>query len=131
MSASAFENDRWQSLEAGASDFLGKPFRESELLEKVRAALGIEYVYLARTPQENQAPAEPVDVSARPSRVLLPAGTVEELRQAAGSADYGRIIEILDVLAATVPEAVSALREIAERFDYPELLARIAKRGEP
>ena len=45
VSASAFEDDRRQALAAGASDFMGKPFRESELLEKLRAGLGIEYVW--------------------------------------------------------------------------------------
>lgn len=101
---------------------MGKPFRESELLEKLRAGLGVEYVYLAATPRED---GEPAGVPAGPGRLLLAAKTAEQLRQAAGSADYGRIIEILDALAGTAPEAATALREIVDRFDYPALLDRI------
>jgi hypothetical protein len=62
--------------------------------------------------------------------VLLPAKTVEQLRQAAGSADYGRIIGILDAVASTAPEVATVLREIVERFDYPALLDRIGAKDE-
>jgi PAS domain S-box-containing protein len=130
VSASAFEDDRRQALEAGASDFLGKPFREHELLEKLRAGLGIEYVYLAGTPHEAAEPCGPDNAPANSGRLPLPAETVEQLRQAAGSADYGRIIEILDGMASTAPDTAAALREIAERFDYPGLLARIEMKDE-
>ena len=130
VSASAFEDDRRQALAAGASDFLGKPFRESELLEKLRAGLGIEYVYLAATPREAAEPGGPDDATAGRLRVLLPAKTVEQLRQAAGSADYGRIIGILDAVASTAPEVATVLREIVERFDYPALLDRIGAKDE-
>ena len=122
VSASTFAEDRGQALAAGASDFLGKPFREYELLEKLRAGLGIEYVYMAGASREGD---EPDGVPAGPDRLLLPAITVAQLRQAAGSADYGRIVEILDALAGTAPEAATALRELVDRFDYPALLDRI------
>ncbi len=122
VSASAFEDDRRQALSAGASDFLGKPFRESNLLEKLRAGLDIEYVYLEGTPHEAAESGGPGDAPAGSGRLLLPAKTVEQLRQAAGSAEYGRIIEILDAVASTAPEAATVLREIVERFDYPGLL---------
>jgi PAS domain S-box len=130
VSASAFEDDRGQALAVGASDFLGKPFRESELLEKLRAGLGIEYVYLGATAREAREPGGPDDAPDAPGRLLLPAKTVEQLRQAAGSAEYGRIIEILDAMASTAPEMVIVLREIVERFDYPGLLDRIEMEDE-
>jgi len=125
VSASAFEDDRRQALSAGASDFLGKPFRESHLLEKLRAGLDIEYVYLAGTPHEAPEPGGPDDAPAGSGRLLLPAQTVVQLRQAADGAEYGRIIEILDAMASTAPETAIVLREIVERFDYPGLLDRI------
>ena len=130
VSASAFEEDRRQALSAGASDFLSKPFRESNLLEKLRAGLGIEYVYLEGTPHEAPEPGGLDDAPAGSGRLLLPAKTVVQLRQAAGSADYGRVIEILDGVESTAPDTAAALREIAERFDYPGLLARIEMKEE-
>ena len=130
VSASAFEDDRRQALEAGASDFLGKPFREHELLEKLRAGLGIEYVYLARTPHEAAELGGPDQAPANSGRLPLPAATVAQLRQAAGSADYGRVIEILDGMESAAPNTAATLREIVEQFDYPRLLARIEMKDE-
>jgi len=130
VSASAFEADRQQALAAGASDFLGKSFREHELLEKVRAGLGIEYAYFQGTPREAEKSGGPGDAPAGASRLRLPAKSVEQIRQAAASADYGRIVEILDALAGEAPEAVTALRVIVERFDYPGLLERIEMEDE-
>ncbi|MDO8754337.1 MAG: ATP-binding protein, partial [Anaerolineales bacterium] len=37
VTASAFEEDRKKAMEIGADDFLGKPFREDVLLEKIKA----------------------------------------------------------------------------------------------
>ena len=127
MSASAFEDDRRQALDAGASDFVRKPIRESELLEKIRAVLDIEYVFFTDLPRQDAAPGGgPTDSG----RLCLPARTVEQLRRAIDSADYDRIIAILDAMADTTPEAATELRAIAERFDYAGLLDRIEARGE-
>ena len=49
VSASAFEQHREGCLEAGANDFLAKPFRLDRLLDILRAHLGIEVIY-AETP---------------------------------------------------------------------------------
>jgi PAS domain S-box-containing protein len=126
VSASAFEEDRQQALAAGASDFVGKPFRESELLEKLRGVLNIEYVYFTEFPRQGSAPGGEATGS---DRLNLPARTVEQLRRAIDSADYDRIIEILDAMADTAPEAAAALRKVVERFDYPGLLDRIGVKG--
>ena len=131
VSASAFEDDRRQALSAGASDFLSKPFREHELLEKVRAILGIEYLYLAKSSHPNDESGGPEAASTVSSRLPLPAATVEQLRHAANSADYERLLELLDALASTDPESAAALRKLVEQFDYPALLEQIAPKAEP
>jgi PAS domain S-box-containing protein len=125
VSASTFDEDRRLALAAGANDFLGKPFREHVLLEKLRASLGIEYVYVANgTEGSGEAPAGR-------GRVPLPAELAAELRQAANRADYDRLIELLDGLAGTAPEAAAALRRLVERFDYPALLEQIEMKAQP
>jgi predicted ATPase/signal transduction histidine kinase/CheY-like chemotaxis protein len=45
LSASAFELDKQHSQEVGFNDFILKPFRLSELLEKISLHLGLEWVY--------------------------------------------------------------------------------------
>lgn len=45
ISASVFDFNRQQSREVGCNDFLSKPIREVELLEKLRLHLELEWVY--------------------------------------------------------------------------------------
>ncbi|MBD2772891.1 hybrid sensor histidine kinase/response regulator [Iningainema tapete] len=45
VSASVFDFEQTQSREAGCNDFLPKPIREAELLEKLRVHLGLEWLY--------------------------------------------------------------------------------------
>ncbi|GAB1539466.1 AAA family ATPase [Scytonema sp. NUACC21] len=45
VSASVFEFDRKQSQEVGCNDFLPKPIREREVLEKLRLYLELEWIY--------------------------------------------------------------------------------------
>jgi len=45
VTASAFEETRKDVLADGADDFVSKPFRETELLEKIGCLLGAKYVY--------------------------------------------------------------------------------------
>lgn len=45
ISASVFDFDKQQSREVGCDDFIPKPVREAELLEKLRLHLGLEWVY--------------------------------------------------------------------------------------
>ncbi|WP_242028930.1 response regulator [Coleofasciculus sp. FACHB-712] len=44
-SASVFDCDQQQSFQAGCNDFLPKPIRNQELLEKLRGYLGLSWVY--------------------------------------------------------------------------------------
>jgi len=44
-SASVFDFDKQQSVEVGCNDFIPKPIRIEELLEKLRTHLGLEWIY--------------------------------------------------------------------------------------
>jgi PAS domain S-box-containing protein len=45
LSASAFSEERANILAAGCDDFIGKPFREDQLLETLARHLGVRYIY--------------------------------------------------------------------------------------
>jgi PAS domain S-box-containing protein len=61
LSASVFEHNRQQSLEAGCNDFIPKPIRAENLLEQLRMHLRLEWVYEKREKgeeaKEDTAPA--------------------------------------------------------------------------
>ena len=45
ISASVFEFDRQQSIQVGCNDFLPKPIREEDLLQKLQQYLNLEWIY--------------------------------------------------------------------------------------
>src|SRR5947209_3501764 len=45
VTASAMDDNRQELMEVGADDFIGKPFRESELFQKMHDHVGVEYQY--------------------------------------------------------------------------------------
>ena len=45
LTASAFEEDRDSVIEAGCDDFLRKPFKESEIFERLHRYLDVEFIY--------------------------------------------------------------------------------------
>ncbi|MEW5856020.1 MAG: AAA family ATPase [Cyanobacteriota bacterium] len=60
ISASVFDFDRKQSQEVGCDDFLPKPIREAELLEKLSLHLELEWVYEeARSERQEQKDVNP------------------------------------------------------------------------
>ncbi len=96
----------------GVDDFLGKPFRDDELLERLRRLLGVRF--------EGEALAKP---AAPPSAAALPARFVDPLRQAVAAADLDAVLTLLDDLAAESPELAAELRALADRFDWDRIAA--------
>src|SRR6188768_3894477 len=43
VTASAMDDNRQELMEIGADDFIGKPFREAELFQKIHVHVGVEY----------------------------------------------------------------------------------------
>jgi PAS domain S-box-containing protein len=123
VSASAFADNRQHALAAGADDFLSKPFREADLLERLRVRLGVEYISVdvasARTPG---AMLLNNGASSGPTLSEIPCSMLEDLRIAAIHADYDRLMALADQMAGLDPESARVVRQIVERFDYQKLI---------
>ncbi|MEG4572370.1 AAA family ATPase [Microcoleus sp. N3A4] len=57
-SASVFDFDKQQSVDVGCNDFIPKPIRIEELLEKLRTHLGLEWIYEDNLEEIRKAEAE-------------------------------------------------------------------------
>jgi PAS domain S-box-containing protein len=118
VSASAFEEERQKVLDCGADDFIRKPYREPDLLDKVAAHLKLTYVdaadaevgwvsdptrsTLSHANSPHGADAGPgtaqqptLAALARASVATLPAPLVERMRQAATKADFDLLLELI------------------------------------
>jgi DNA-binding response OmpR family regulator len=88
------DENRQELMEIGADDFIGKPFREAELFQKIHAHVGVEYVY-AEDPtgaaRRTAAELTPESLADWPQELIDP------MRDAVITAD-------LDQLLATIQE---------------------------
>jgi PAS domain S-box-containing protein len=115
LTASAMDDDRRAAVESGADEFLAKPVREDELLEKLGALLNIPFDY------EEPNGAAAADLSA--DRLgQLPRELVEEILNATLTGDK----KLLDKSIGKVrgigdAESANALQALANKYEYDAL----------
>jgi hypothetical protein len=113
------DDNRQDLMEIGADDFVGKPFREAELFQKIHAHVGVEYVY-AETP----AAADPEDGADLTPESLAgwPPDLIRPMRDAVVTADLDRLLARIQEGEARDPRTARGLRRLAEAFQYQKLL---------
>jgi CheY-like chemotaxis protein len=121
VSASAFEQHREECLEAGANDFLAKPFRLDRLLDILHALLGIEVIYA-------DAPAAGPSASAGDARglerVVPPAAELDGLLDLARRGHIKQILteaQRLETVDARYAPFVAEVRVLTEQFQVKKL----------
>jgi PAS domain S-box-containing protein len=119
VTASAMEENRQALMEIGADDFISKPFREAELLQKIHDHLGLEYVY-ADEPTA-AAPEQVVDLTPE-SLASLPKDLIHLMREAVIGADLDQLLARIQEVETLAPEMARELRCLAEDFEYEKLL---------
>jgi CheY-like chemotaxis protein len=119
VTASAMDDNRQELMEIGADDFIGKPFREAELFQKIHAHVGVEYVYAeeptAATPEE-AAELTPESLAGWPQDLIEP------MREAVVTADLDQLLAKIGGVEARDPHVARGLRRLAEGFQYQKLL---------
>ena len=129
ISASVFDFDRQQSQAVGCDDFLPKPVREADLLEKLRIHLGLQWIY------EEEFTAKALDNS--PERELAAVSIVpppsEEMAKLLDLAMRGDIQGILEQAARIealdrqwMPFALH-LRQLAKSYKEKQILEFVKK----
>jgi CheY-like chemotaxis protein len=123
VSASVFEENRRDAFEAGADDFLTKPFREAVLFEKIERLLGVEYELSEKSASEKDlaCPAGRVALTAA-ALAALPKAFIKKMRDAVIQADYDTIMGLIDGLGRRRALVAEGLRDLVERFEYNRLL---------
>lgn len=125
VTASVFGETNLEATGAGADDLILKPFRESELFEKIQNLLGAEYIY------EEEAPAAiagPADTEMLKSALTgLPPELISQLRKAVYNGDFDRLAELAGQVETHNISLAVMLRRLAEDFDMQGILALFAK----
>lgn len=124
VTASPVFERRQEALRIGANDFLSKPFREAELFEKIRAQLGVEYIYADEAPEAQTSPADTNVAEPTPEAIAaLPSQLISELQAATVDADRDRLLELIVTVESHDANLAQGLRVLAQRFDYRTLLS--------
>jgi CheY-like chemotaxis protein len=125
VSASAFEEDRIRARGAGMDDFVGKPFRQDEILEKLRDLLHVDYVYREDPSSPTPAPLPVSDSTWTRILATVPPDLIAQLRAATVAAQYDKALELVGVIAVTAPAAADELRHLVQTFDYQGVIDRL------
>ncbi len=119
VTASAMDDNRQELMEVGADDFIGKPFREAELFQKIHAHVGVEFVYAE--PPTGLAQEEADDLTPE-SLAGWPPALIDPMRDAVTAADLDGLLAIIQEAEARDPRVGRGLRRLAEGFQYQKLL---------
>ena len=119
VTASAMDDSRHELMGIGADDFIGKPFREAELFQKIHSHLGVEYLYSevpTAAAQEEAAELTPESLADWPQDLIDP------MREAVITADLDELLARIQQVEARNPGVAQGLRRLAESFQYQKLL---------
>lgn len=145
ISASAFDYNRHDSLEAGSDDFLAKPFRLHTLLALLAQHVHLEWIYAPETDHPAAMAARAPAVSASPDAAGSPscmAPPPEEIRVLLDFARRGNLAAIrervhtLEQLDARYTPFAGQVRQLAQAFkinameDFFAQLLRTSAQGD-
>lgn len=101
-SASAFIETRKEVMELGSDDFIGKPFTESDLFDKVARLCNVKYIYEEDTQARTQSGTQP---SGKPVSKIIPPDKDDllALRELARMGDMSGIVECADAIRIKDP----------------------------
>jgi hypothetical protein len=109
--------------DGAVDDFLPKPFREGDLMEKIRVHLGLNYVYAE---QENAEGVEPAVAPARglnPGRLqALPVELLSQLHDAVRAGDKSGLDGVIRRIGECEKQTAEALQELADQYEYDALI---------
>ncbi|MDF5708596.1 MAG: PAS domain-containing protein [Nostoc sp. S4] len=127
LTAHAFEEQREAMSEAGCDDFINKPFREEELLEKLSKYLGVQYIYQEDTYQignPNQEGAETMltltDVV--PLLSAMSSEWVKQIYNAAAQCSDDLILELIEQIPVENATLQKFIIDLAQNFQFEKIM---------
>lgn len=135
LTASAFEEQRAKVITAGCDDFVRKPFRESEIFDKMAEYLGVQYLYDNQPVMAKPESARPEDIITPAVLANIPAAWRREMNDAATRARADKITQLLLDIEAEHPVVAQTFARLVDEFQFDKIMLLTAvetpSRGEP
>ena len=126
LTASTLEEERIAILDAGCSDYIRKPYLETEIFMAMQQHLGVRYLY-AQEPDGTTTIVE--KSSGKPltpeALSVLPADVLTQLENVVSQADVTAIDEIIDDVQTYDSHLADSLAVLAYEFQYARILSVI------
>ncbi len=132
LTANVFAENQLMGLAAGCDDFVGKPYREEEIFDKIAQHLGVRYVYankhqLGQKEGEGSAAiADPPGAITDPSALSdelnkMPTDWLVELHTAATQGREQRLLQLLQQIPDSQAALAHALTELVKNYEFDTL----------
>ncbi|MBD2330051.1 GAF domain-containing protein [Alkalinema sp. FACHB-956] len=131
LTASAFEEQRQEILEAKCDDFVRKPFQEQEIWQKMADHLGVEYCYEAIDPpaflEAQSSTAEQANfVLDASALVMMPTQWINQMHQAATQGNDASLTQLIEDIPPDHSELAQALNDLVDNLRFDRLMALTA-----
>ncbi|MUG96051.1 response regulator [Scytonema sp. UIC 10036] len=126
LTASAFEEDRIASLQAGCNDYLAKPFVLTAVFDKIARYLGVRYLYTEEiapdinTATSLQQPLTPQDLQ------VMPPEWIAQVHEAALDLNDTKVYELIAQIPIQEQPLANALKYLVDNFQL-EVLATLTQ----
>ncbi|WP_299410674.1 ATP-binding protein [Acaryochloris sp. IP29b_bin.148] len=128
LTASVFEENKQKVLDAGCDDFVRKPFQQNEVLQKMAAHLGVQY--LTTSDHQSLNAHQQIYSSQRDSlnpdslRGMSPEW-LEEFGQRAKQGNDLRLLQLIEQIPPEYQATASELTHLIENYQFEQLVQLI------
>ncbi|MBD2533557.1 PAS domain S-box protein [Nostoc flagelliforme FACHB-838] len=127
LTANAFEEQREAMLKAGCDDYINKPFREEQLLEKLSKYLGVQYIYqdesyqlINAEQQEKKSILTLIDLA--PLLSAMSPEWVKKLCNAAAQCSDDLILELIEQIPSENAVLQNTIKNLAHDFQFEKIM---------
>jgi CheY-like chemotaxis protein len=131
LTAHGFEEERGAILAAGCDDLVRKPFRETEIFDKMAQHLGLRYIYQDLAPDESDGDVQ-AQVDLTPSDLAdLPTDWAAELHHAAARGRARRILDLIEQIWPDHARVADVLAAWVHDFRFDRIMSLTDPLAEP
>ncbi|NEQ75316.1 MAG: response regulator [Okeania sp. SIO2C9] len=122
LTASVLEEEKVVVLSAGCDDFMRKPFREADILNKMEEYLGVRYVYEEIESKPQQKKKEETLESIQEKVSVLSEELKVQLRDALLTGNLAGIANTITTIRQSDNSLAEAIQKYCDHFEYEKVL---------